>query len=106
MAIGCDHDTPRRGPFGYTRYDELLRTDDDGTVNVAETNFGTAQFPGPQPTPQDANFASRQSAGGFNGVNVRIAVYVQCNHDRGSVMLVTIRSCRAVRWHAVFWDNR
>src|ERR1035438_1925633 len=76
VTIGCDHDFTGSGAFGHAGHNELFRTDDDGTIYVAESHLRPAQFPGPEPTAANANLASRQSAPGIDGIDMGFAVYV------------------------------
>ena len=78
VTIGCDHDFTGSGAFGHAGHNELFRTDDDGTIYVAESHLRPAQFPGPEPTAANANLASRQSAPGIDGIDMGFAVYVFC----------------------------
>ena len=71
----------RCSTFGNARHDELLGTDDDGAIDVAEMYRRAAQFARTQAAAHDANFASGQSAMRIDGVDMRIAVEVQCGHD-------------------------
>jgi hypothetical protein len=62
-----------------------------------DTYFGTPQLPGAQSTAQDANFAPRQCAPGFNGFDMGLAVYVEYSHLLGHSHLQGIAHLELLR---------
>ena len=97
VSVGSDDDASGRGPFGNASHDELLGTDDDGSVDVTEMYRRATHSAGPQAVAEDADLASGQSAVRLDRVNLRIPVHFQCGHEVGLVFHPGLVSCCLAR---------
>ena len=75
MSIDCNNNFAGR-PFRDAHHDKLLRTDNDGAVDVAKMNLRAAQLAWTKATADYADFATRQRADRIDCVDMRTTVYV------------------------------
>jgi hypothetical protein len=66
------------GTLRHTRYNELLRADDNIAIHISKAHLGPSQLFGPKTFTADADLASDQSAAGIDPLDMGNAVYVPC----------------------------
>ncbi len=76
VSVGTDDNVAGSGSVGNAGDDEVVGTDEHRAFHFSEAHAGTAEFVGMEAFAADANFASGQSKGRRNRVDMRFAVDV------------------------------